>query len=618
MTIQLERRTRFAFLWIALVPVTLFVVALWLSGRFREELAWVIRSHDTRASIRETVLLVTSAERDLRNYLVTGNESYLRFSDSGAVQAAERIEQLRKLTADNLAHRQNIEDLKSAVDAKLADLRRSRDLRNTRGANAPVDAVEMDRGQALMQRIRDVARSMMDEEERRLLSQSRAEARTSRQAEIIFASAIVITLVLLVWAGRLLKKYAARRDQAERALEQKVREIEALNRDLARRVEERTAELRDRAEGLRLALEAGRMGVWEWNRDSNTVKWSPSLEAIHGIAPGTFGGTFEAYLSDVHPDDRALVEQSVTRSLEQKADHSLEYRIVWPDGSVHWLQGKGRVVLDASGNAAGMTGLCMDITERKHAADRLAQLNADLRRSNESLERSNEDLERFAFVASHDLQEPLRTITTYAQLLARESPGQPESDAATFVYNIVDATKRMRQLLADLLTYSQLGARRDYPVEAVDLNFVLESVKQNLKVAIDESGAVITADRLPTLAASAAHVIPLFQNLIANAIKYRSEQLPRIHISVQETDGQLRFAVTDNGIGIEPEYHERIFEVFKRLHGRKIPGTGVGLAICQRVVERYGGRIWVESQAGQGATFLFTLPDVALHSAAAN
>jgi hypothetical protein len=221
-------------------------------------------------------------------------------------------------------------------------------------------------------------------------------------------------------------------------------------------------------------------------------------------------------------------------------------------------------------------------------------------------------------VASHDLQEPLRTITTYAQLLARESPGQPESDAATFVYNIVDATKRMRQLLADLLTYSQLGARRDYPVEAVDLNFVLESVKQNLKVAIDESGAVITADRLPTLAASAAHVIPLFQNLIANAIKYRSEQLPRIHISVQETDGQLRFAVTDNGIGIEPEYHERIFEVFKRLHGRKIPGTGVGLAICQRVVERYGGRIWVESQAGQGATFLFTLPDVALHSAAAN
>ncbi len=149
----------------------------------------------------------------------------------------------------------------------------------------------------------------------------------------------------------------------------------------------------------------------------------------------------------------------------------------------------------------------------------------------------------------------------------------------------------------------------------VDLNAVIENVRQNLKASIDESGAQITSDRLPQLRAYRAHFEPLFQNLIGNAIKYRSAQPLRIHISVQEVEGELRFTVSDNGIGIDPEYHKQIFEVFRRLHGRKIPGTGVGLAICQRVVERYGGRIWVESEAGQGAAFLFTLPHVAARSA---
>src|SRR5207302_1551702 len=154
----------------------------------------------------------------------------------------------------------------------------------------------------------------------------------------------------------------------------------------------------------------------------------------------------------------------------------------------------------------------------------------------------------------------------------------------------------------------EIRSQSDEPVEAVDLDLVLVKVKENLQAAIEGSSGVITSDPLPTLAGYEAHFITLFQNLIANAIKYRSGQPPRIHISVQQADGQYRFAVADNGIGIDPEYHERIFEVFRRLHGKKIPGTGIGLSICQRVVEWYGGRIWVESEAGQGATFLFTLP----------
>jgi len=267
---------------------------------------------------------------------------------------------------------------------------------------------------------------------------------------------------------------------------------------------------------------------------------------------------------------------------------------------------------DPLGRITGASTISRDITERVRAADRLARLNADLERSNQTLMLTNQDLERFAFIASHDLQEPLRMITAYSQLLIKSYSGRFDSEASMFVGFIVDGTKRMRELLSDLLEYTAIRAHDEEPPQLVDLYLVMEHVRQNLKAAIDESHAVVTNDRLPVLRAPGGHFQPLFQNLVGNAIKYRSERPPRIHVSAQKVGDELRFAVSDNGMGIEPEYHSQIFGLFKRLHGKKIPGTGVGLAICQRIVERYGGRIWVESQLGQGATFLFTLPDIAV------
>ena len=240
--------------------------------------------------------------------------------------------------------------------------------------------------------------------------------------------------------------------------------------------------------------------------------------------------------------------------------------------------------------------------------EELKQALANLKATNQDLARTNEDLERFAFVASHDLQEPLRMITTYTQLLLKTHPAEFDSDSTLFVENIVQGTKRMRELLIDLLNYTEIRSHSDEPVAPVDLQMVLQKVLDNLKGVIDANRAVITSDPLPRVAGAEGHFIPLFQNLIGNAIKYRGSDPPRIHISVKDSPEEFRFAVSDNGIGIDPEYHERIFEVFRRLHGKKIPGTGIGLSICQRVVERYGGRIWVESQTGRGATFIFTLP----------
>ncbi|HLY62960.1 MAG TPA: PAS domain S-box protein [Terriglobia bacterium] len=265
-------------------------------------------------------------------------------------------------------------------------------------------------------------------------------------------------------------------------------------------------------------------------------------------------------------------------------------------------------VRDATERIVGVSRITRDITERVRAAERVAQLNADLQNTVQSLALANRDLERFAFVASHDLQEPLRMITAYAQLLVKNYPAQGDQEATTFVGNIVDGTRRMRELLGDLLAYSEIGARLEDPPEAVDLNQVMESVRQNLKASIDENRALVISDRLPTVRGHQSHFIQLFQNLIGNALKYKGDDPPRIQVTVQEADSHLRFAVSDNGIGIAPEDREKIFEVFRRLHGKDVAGTGIGLAICQRVVERYAGRIWVESQVGQGSMFVFTLP----------
>jgi PAS domain S-box-containing protein len=243
----------------------------------------------------------------------------------------------------------------------------------------------------------------------------------------------------------------------------------------------------------------------------------------------------------------------------------------------------------------------IDISERKRAED-------ELRASNTALLRANEDLNQFAFAASHDLQEPLRMITSYSKLLFKGYRGLLDGEAGKCIEFITEGTKRMRELLADLLAYTQVTAEDEQPLEAVDLNRVFENTLVTCKTAIDETGATVTSERLPTIQAHEPHFLQLFQNLISNSLKYRSERPPQVHVLAERQNGAFRIAFKDNGMGIAPEYHDQVFGVFKRLHGKTIPGTGIGLAICQRVVQRYGGEIWVESNVNEGATFYFTVP----------
>jgi len=260
-----------------------------------------------------------------------------------------------------------------------------------------------------------------------------------------------------------------------------------------------------------------------------------------------------------------------------------------------------------------------DMTERKSAMDAIHQLNLTLERRvaertqelfelNESLRHSNEDLNQFAYAASHDLQEPLRMVSLYSEMLRKKYAGRLDEMADQFITFVVDGAHRMEMLLKDLLDYSQAGTFTLGTAEAADCAKVMENVVLNLQAAIRQNRASITWGELPTVQAHEIRLVQLFQNLVGNAIKYRGPDPPKVQVTAERRDSDWLFAVQDNGIGIKPDYAQQIFGIFKRLHGNSYPGTGVGLAICQRIVENYGGRIWVESTPGAGSTFRFTLP----------
>lgn len=242
--------------------------------------------------------------------------------------------------------------------------------------------------------------------------------------------------------------------------------------------------------------------------------------------------------------------------------------------------------------------------------DQSQKMIAERKQAEAKLARSNQELEHFAYVASHDLQEPLRMVTGYLELLERRYKGQLDSDADEFIEYAVDGASRMKGLINDLLAYSRVSMQSE-PFEPVDCNVVLEYVLGDLRLAIEENDAVITHDSLPTIIADSAQFGQIFLNLVSNAIKFRSDEPPAIHIGVTQADGEWLFSVRDNGIGIDPQYVERVFAIFQRLHTRKeYPGSGIGLAVCKKIVERHGGRIWLKSQPNQGTTFYFTIPTV--------
>ena len=396
-----------------------------------------------------------------------------------------------------------------------------------------------------------------------------------------------------------------------------------------------TDALRDRERQLAQIIEGTSIPTFVIDKQHTVTHWNRACENLTRVSATEMLGTKKQW-SAFYPEERPVMADLVmNESAEgeiakyysgkhQKSaitEGAYEAENLFPDLGKNgkWLFFTAAPLKDHYGKVVGAIETLQDITDRKRAEKKL-------RRTVTNLERSNAELQQFAYVASHDLQEPLRMVSSYVQLLKHRYKGKLDSDADDFIAFAVDGALRMQTLINDLLTFSRVGTRGK-PFEPIDCEAVLEQVLANLKLAIEESRAVITHDALPTVMADSSQLVQLIQNLIDNAIKFCSEETPRVHISVTRGSGVGNrrskstnykprttnhkawvFSVRDNGIGIDPEFHERIFTIFQRLHNREeYPGTGIGLAVCKKIVERHGGRMWVESEAGKGTTFFFTI-----------
>lgn len=356
-------------------------------------------------------------------------------------------------------------------------------------------------------------------------------------------------------------------------------------------------EIQKLAQKCQLALDAAHMGWWHYDPLTQITSWDNRFREIFGATRDQCPN--EKILARLHPEDLPGARAMMAAALDPVAPqpYSLECRVYLHDGSMRWIEAHGIVSFEGVGErrrATGMVGTVVDITERKHAQ--------------EALMRSNQELEQFAYVASHDLEEPLRAVIGFLQLLQSHYGEHLEAKGQYFIERSVKAAHRMQTLIRDLLTLSRVNAN-NATFMPTDLNHVVKDVLDNLQWVIKEKNVDITCARLPVLTIEVSQIRSLFQNLIVNAIRYNESPQPVIEIGCREQYNAYRFFVKDNGIGISPEFYQRIFMVFQRLHNdREYPGTGLGLALCKKIVELHGGKIWVESQLKEGSTFHFVLP----------
>ena len=498
------------------------------------------------------------------------------------------------------------------------------------------------------------------------------------------------------------------------------------------------ASLRESEERLRLAQTRGNVGVWDWNTITNELSFTPELEQLYGLQPGTIK-TYQDWRQLTHPDDIEKIEAEREEKIANHKSFDVEFRIIHESGDLHWLSAKGGAIYNDEGEVVRVLGINTDITDRKrneellrdqqkrleiknkelqalfdyseasmaifdaqppytvlahnkyyqglwaepfksetlvgknlldyvplvevsgvmavydevvrtrevktlinfpydgmesgrtwwnwhlspvihddkvvalvHMAFDVTNEISALERADKSiaeLKRSNKELEQFAYVSSHDLQEPLRMVALFTQLLGRRYKGKLDDEADEYIGFIVEGAHRMKYLIDDLLSFSQLNTQAK-EFESIDLEIILDTALFNLKASVDKTNAQITHDPLPVITGDPSQIVQVFQNLIANGLKFNDNNTPEIHISAQKNENEWVFQIRDNGIGIAPEYQDKIFEVFKRLNVReKYPGTGIGLAICQKIIERHGGRVWVESELEKGSIFYFTLPE---------
>ncbi|MFC4871926.1 PAS domain-containing sensor histidine kinase [Negadavirga shengliensis] len=354
-------------------------------------------------------------------------------------------------------------------------------------------------------------------------------------------------------------------------------------------------------ERLKESQAIAKLGHWELNFETGISIWSDETCRIYGLPVEDNRQSFEVWVTFIHPDDLEYVMSEIEKSQKTLSDVELDHRILLRDGTVKHISSKSKYEFDEKGNPIGIYGVAYDVTVRKQAEEQLKQKAKEL-------ELSNAELEQFAYAASHDLQEPLRMVTSFLTQLENKYGDGLDDRGKRYIHFAVDGAKRMRQIILDILEYSRVGKTVGEPV-ALDINELVEEVKMLLTTQISGKKAHIQYPKLPIINSYKTPLFQVFQNLIGNALKYSAEGIePQIKIDFKELKNHWQFSVTDNGIGIHEEYFDKIFNIFQRLHTQEVySGTGIGLATTKKIIERLKGQIWVESIEGEGSTFYFTV-----------
>ncbi len=349
--------------------------------------------------------------------------------------------------------------------------------------------------------------------------------------------------------------------------------------------------------------------IWDWDLEKNEVYWGEGIETLFGYKLSELSTDINMWLKNIHPEDMEVASDSLKNAIAgSERKWEAEYRFATETGEYKYVYDRGYIVRDQFGKAIRAVGAMQDISKTKEYESSLKSLNEDLKKHAKELEISNAELEQFAYVASHDLQEPLRMVTSFLTQLEKKYSEQLDEKAHTYIHFAVDGAKRMRSIILDLLEFSRVGRSEDKQ-ELIDVNEIISEVKLLCHKEIEDSDAVISTEVLPEIMAPKSPVRQVFQNLISNAIKYRKPSVtPEIEIKVEESGKYYVFSIKDNGIGIDPEYFDKIFIIFQRLHQReKYSGTGMGLAVTKKIIENLGGKIWLESKEGEGSIFYFSI-----------
>ena len=584
---------------IAIVTVLVIVVlSIWQYQRIQDNGGIIRHTNQVLFQAQQILNAETQYELNVKNFLLTGDSVFLRMAgDTLAILPAE-INLVKTLTVDNPSQQRRIDSLFAYAGKNTATLEQIVRLGKAGSFEGPREIIAEDAKAGSSHGIQSII-TQMEQEERRLLD-------IRRRSNQIKASELQWVLWALTAAVVVLAFITFRKIRLDLRNEKRITlQLHQFNSELEARVTLQTANLQASEDKYKTLFYKSPLPKWIYDEETlDFLEVNDAAVQLYGYSQEEF---LRMTLRDVRPPeevDMLMVDMEAVRR-DPMGQHESQRRHRKRSGEVIDVLVSGHPV-QVGGRRARMVAIS-DITERKRHDKQLRHLNADLAKRAVELAASNAELERFAYIASHDLQEPLRMVSSFLQLLQKRYKGQLDDKADQYIHYAVDGAERMKALIMDLLEYSRVGTTKEGFGE-VDTAVIMQEVGDIFREKIIAARATVEIGVLPKIWGDKVQLLQLFQNLLSNALKYHSDRLPVIRVVAKEETGHWLFSVEDNGIGIDKQFFDKIFIIFQRLHNKSdFSGTGIGLAICKKIVERHGGKIWVESRPNEGSTFYFTV-----------